>query len=102
MRGPFMTGNLALRVLWLALVPGAFWTAAWAAPPAEETIFQSTELRIYRTVNRDGIPIMVLTNVDEAGDYFPGRIVEPAGQGVRSMPPIPAASPGTPDCPAAP
>jgi hypothetical protein len=68
-----MKAILAIHFPALVLLLGACGTAAWAAPPAEETIYQSSELRIYRTVNRDGTPIVVLTNVDAEGQFFPGR-----------------------------
>lgn len=102
MRGPFVTRLLALHPLLFVLLSGALGTAAPAATPAEETIFQSSELRIYRTVNRDGTPIVVLTNVDAAGQYFPGRPAEVASQGERPIPSAPAAPVQTPERPAPP
>ena len=68
-----MKAILAIHFPALVLLLVSLGTAAWAAPPAEETVFQSSELRIYRTVNRDGTPIVVLTNVDAEGQFFPGR-----------------------------
>lgn len=102
MRGPFVTRILALHPLLLLLLPGALGTAARAATPAEETIFQSSELRIYRTVNRDGIPIVVLTNVDADGQYFPGRPADAPGQGARTLPPMSSIRADSPEAPGRP
>jgi len=102
---PFVTALVALPFPVLVLLAGAFGTAAWAADSAEETLFQSSELRIYRTVNRDGMPVVVLTNVDAEGQYFPGRPADVPARGERPTPPgpsVPAASPEAPERPAAP
>src|SRR5262245_1403398 len=104
MCGPFITRILALHPLVLVLLSGAPWTAARAATPTEETLFQSTDLRIYRTVIRDGVPIVVLTNVDAEGRYFPGRPAEdPARDEVvvppRPSVPAPASAPERPPAP---
>ena len=105
MRGPFTTRILALHALMLMLLSGAPGTAARAATSAEETLFQSTDLRIYRTVNRNGVPIVVLTNVDAEGRYFPGRPVEDPARDGRTIPPrpsVPAPAPVAPERPPAP
>lgn len=76
--------------------------SAWAAPPAEETIYQSSDLRIYRTVNRDGAPVVVLTNVDAEGQYFPGRPADSPRREERAFPPYappPAAPVAAPERP---
>lgn len=99
MRGPFMIRILALHPLLLLLFPGLLGTAARAATPAEETIFQSSDLRIYRTVNRDGVPITVLTNVDADGQYFPGRPADAPEQAARTLSPLPAGPPERPIAP---
>lgn len=104
MSRPFMPAFLALSFPVLVLLPGAIGPAARAATPAEETIFQSGELRIYRTVNRDGTPVVVLTNVDAEGRYFPGRPAEasvPAAPARRSYEPVPAAPAEKPERPIA-
>jgi len=50
-------------------------------PPAEETLYQSDDLRIYRGTGRHGGPVMVLTNLDAQGNFFPGhRSDAPAGE----------------------
>jgi hypothetical protein len=49
---------------------------ALADPTPEEILFQSSELKIYRTLSR-GTPVLVLTNVDAEGNFLPGR--DPSG-----------------------
>ena len=105
MRRPVLTAILAFIIPALVPLLVDAGHSAWAAPPAEETIYQSSELRIYRTVNRDGAPIVVLTNVDAEGQYFPGRPVESARRDERPSPPFappptaPLAAPERPQAP---
>lgn len=50
-------------------------------PPAEETLYQSDDFRIYLGTGRHGGPVMVLTNLDAQGNFFPGhRSDAPAGE----------------------
>ena len=95
---PVLTAFLAFTIP--ALVPLLVdpEPSAWAAPPVEETLYQSSDLRIYRTVNRDGAPIVVLTNVDAEGQYFPGRDELPSPPSA----PLPAAPLAAPERPSAP
>src|SRR5213593_2044254 len=44
-----------------------------AAPSGDDLIFESPDLRIYRALDREGRGVLVLTNVDEEGNFFPGR-----------------------------
>jgi hypothetical protein len=66
-----------------------------AAPSGDEVIFESSDLRIYRALDRDGRAILVLTNVDEEGN-FPGRRNEAGGTtiviNINNPPPSPAAA----------
>lgn len=57
--------GLALTVTMLAPQP------AHAAQPADEILFQSSDLRIYRTLSR-GTAVVVLTNVDAEGNLLSG------------------------------
>src|SRR5262245_499034 len=49
---------------------------ALADPAPDEILFQSAELKIYRTLSR-GTPVLVLTNVDAEGNFLAAR--EPSG-----------------------
>ncbi len=44
--------------------------AAPGAPPTEQILYQSIGLKIYRTTSLHGTPIVVLTNLDEQGNYL--------------------------------
>ena len=82
---------LGLRLLILGLPILAFQTIA---QPAEETLYQSDNLRIYRGTGRHGLPVLVLTNLDAQGNFFPGHRSDAAAVEVRSEPsgsPAPAA-----------
>lgn len=43
-----------------------------AAPPADQVLYHSSELVIYRTVDRRGAPVIVLTNLDDEGNVLAG------------------------------
>jgi hypothetical protein len=45
---------------------------ALADPTSDEILFQSAELKIYRTLSR-GTPVLVLTNVDAEGNFLAAR-----------------------------
>jgi hypothetical protein len=51
----------------LLVVPGP---PALAVPTSDDVIFQSSDLKIYRAMSRSGAPIVVLTNLDDAGNRF--------------------------------
>ncbi|OLC53419.1 MAG: hypothetical protein AUH92_06040 [Acidobacteria bacterium 13_1_40CM_4_69_4] len=53
---------------------------ALAALSSEEVLFQSSDLKIYRTLSRQGTPVLVLTNVDAEGNLLSG------GDGASSHP----------------
>ncbi len=59
------------------------------APPAEETLYQSDDLRIYRGSGRHGGPVLVLTNLDAQGNFFPGHRSEAPSGEERAKPPGP-------------
>jgi hypothetical protein len=55
------------------LLPALLVHPALAAPTPDEILFESRELKIYRTLSRDGTPVVVLTNVDAEGNFLSGR-----------------------------
>ncbi len=65
-----------------------------AAPPANETIFESPDLRIYRALDRDGRAVVVLTNIDQDGNFFPGRRQEQVAERPAALPESCAAGSG--------
>jgi len=87
-------GALA-AILLLAQAVAARWHPASGSPPREEIIYQSSELKIYRTLDRRGGPVVVLTNLDEEGNVFAGR--EGGGQ-----PDVAEPHPAGATCPPAP
>lgn len=96
MPGPAGTRILSTRILGLLIlglpIPGIpTLTAAGPAPaqvarPAEEILYQSNDLRIYRSVDRHGAPVVILTNLDAQGNFFPGHRSDAAAVERRSEP----------------
>ncbi len=57
----------------LALAPALAVLAAYpvlASPDGDEILFQSSDLKVYRTVSRRGTPVVVLTNLDAEGNLL--------------------------------
>src|SRR5437867_2314231 len=91
-----------LITVMLCLTPGcAFvWSDASAAGRGEAILYQSTDLMIYRALDRRGVPVVVLTNLDEEGRALagPDRAADadaPLGESANCRPaplPTPAAS----------
>src|SRR2546425_1008492 len=68
----------------LCLSPGlaTLWHDASAATRSDAILYQSRDLVIYRTLDRHGTPVVVLTNLDEEGHAL-------AGPGEASSPEVP-------------
>ncbi|MBI4169669.1 MAG: hypothetical protein HY510_07005 [Acidobacteria bacterium] len=77
----------------LALAWPAF-SAAHAAPGSDEILFASPDLRIYRTFDRHGNPTIVLTNLDDEGNFLDPRTAREEAPAAR--PPAPRERPVPP------
>jgi hypothetical protein len=73
MPGPGARTVLPAGILGLLTLAAAGPAPSRIAPPAEETLYQSDDLRIYRGTGRHGGPVLVLTNLDPQGNFFPGH-----------------------------
>jgi hypothetical protein len=63
---------------------------ALADPTPDEVLFQSAELKIYRTLSR-GTPVLVLTNVDAEGNFLAARESSGGAPEVSALRPSPGA-----------
>jgi hypothetical protein len=85
--------GFALAFAWLAF------SAAHAAPGGDEVLFASPDLRIYRTFDRHGNPTIVLTNLDDEGNFLDPRTAREEAPAAR--PPAPRERPAPPAATAA-
>jgi len=53
-------------------------TSRWAEAAVDEVVYRSPEVRIVRTLDRHGAPMLVLTNLDEEGNRMGGEPEEAA------------------------
>ena len=86
--------GLAAPVMVLAIACTANgYRPALAASSPEEILFQASDLKIYRTLSRQGTPVVVLTNVDAEGNLLSGG---DGSRGVSQAPPalVPPGSSG--------
>src|SRR2546427_119622 len=102
-RSILAVGPLGLALV-LAVIPGR---PPLADPIPEEIVYQSGGLRIFRAISRHGMPVMGLTNLDDAGNALAGsglageeahQAAGPCGAGPASPvnPPPPNATPTSP------